>query len=198
MIRQGMVVVVKSQCPYEGSDLSVYETGHAALKAGVFQAYDMSTEAVVTKIMWLLGNFQKREEIEKYFHKNLAGELRIPENHPAVAKHKGVSVLILKNIFMYLAFINVLAFACFGIDKQKAKTHQWRDLRKNSSGHRHLRRFCRGHSGHAFLSPQDPACQIRPGASGNPDPAGHCCNPDIQFSLKGGKHHERIYIRQYF
>ena len=69
MIRQGMVVVVKSQCPYEGSDLSVYETGHAALKAGVFQAYDMSTEAVVTKIMWLLGNFQKREEIEKYFHK---------------------------------------------------------------------------------------------------------------------------------
>ena len=79
VIRQGMVVVVKSQCPYEGSDLSVYETGHAALKAGVFQAYDMSTEAVVTKIMWLLGNFQKREEIEKYFHKNLAGELRIPE-----------------------------------------------------------------------------------------------------------------------
>ena len=35
VIRQGMVVVVKSQCPYEGSDLSVYETGHAALKAGV-------------------------------------------------------------------------------------------------------------------------------------------------------------------
>ena len=79
VIRQGMVVAVKSQCPYEGSDLSVYETGHAALKAGVFQAYDMSTEAVVTKIMWLLGNFQKREEIEKYFYKNLAGELRIPE-----------------------------------------------------------------------------------------------------------------------
>ena len=39
----------------------------------------MSTEAVVTKIMWLLGNFRKRDEIEKYFYKNLAGELRIPE-----------------------------------------------------------------------------------------------------------------------
>ena len=34
--------------------------------------------------------------------------------------------MILKNIFMYFAFINVLAFVCFGIDKQKAKTHQWR------------------------------------------------------------------------
>ena len=33
--------------------------------------------------------------------------------------------MILKNIFMYFAFINVLAFVCFGIDKQKAKTHQW-------------------------------------------------------------------------
>lgn len=79
VIRKGMAVVVKSQCPYEGSDLSVYETGHAALEAGVFQAYDMSTEAVVTKTMWLLGNYSKREEIEKNFYKNLAGELRIPE-----------------------------------------------------------------------------------------------------------------------
>ena len=79
VIRKGMAVVVKSQCPYEGSDLSVYETGHAALEAGVFQAYDMSTEAVVTKTMWLLGNYSQREEIEQNFYKNLAGELRIPE-----------------------------------------------------------------------------------------------------------------------
>ena len=34
--------------------------------------------------------------------------------------------MILKNIFMYLAFINSLAFACFSLDKQTAKTHQWR------------------------------------------------------------------------
>lgn len=79
VIRKGMAVVVKSQCPYEGSDLSVYETGHAALQAGVFQAYDMSTEAVVTKLMWLLGSYHHREDIEKNFYKNLAGELRIPE-----------------------------------------------------------------------------------------------------------------------
>ena len=39
----------------------------------------MSTEAVVTKTMWLLGNYSQREEIEKNFYKNLAGELRIPE-----------------------------------------------------------------------------------------------------------------------
>ncbi len=42
--------------------------------------------------------------------------------------------MILKNIFMYLAFINILAFACFGIDKQKAKTHQWRISEKTLLG----------------------------------------------------------------
>ena len=32
VIQKGMIVVVKSQCPYEGSNLSLYETGKAALE----------------------------------------------------------------------------------------------------------------------------------------------------------------------
>lgn len=42
--------------------------------------------------------------------------------------------MILKNIFMYLAFINILAFVCFGIDKQKAIAHQWRISEKTLLG----------------------------------------------------------------
>lgn len=34
--------------------------------------------------------------------------------------------MITKNIIMYLMFVNILAFAAFGVDKLKAKTHQWR------------------------------------------------------------------------
>ena len=34
--------------------------------------------------------------------------------------------MIVKNIVKYLVVVNLLAFACFGIDKQKAKMHQWR------------------------------------------------------------------------
>ncbi len=34
--------------------------------------------------------------------------------------------MIVKNIMMYLVAVNLLAFICFGVDKQKAKTHQWR------------------------------------------------------------------------
>lgn len=65
VIQKGMIVVVKSQCPYEGSNLSLYETGKAALEVGVFEAYDMSTEAVVTKVMWILGKHWERKKLKK-------------------------------------------------------------------------------------------------------------------------------------
>ena len=35
---------------------------------------------------------------------------------------------------MYLTFINILAFVCFGIDKRKAKNHQWRISEKTLLG----------------------------------------------------------------
>ena len=57
----------------------MYETGKAALSAGVFQGYDMSTEAIVTKVMWILGKHWERKKIEEMFYKNLAGEIKIPE-----------------------------------------------------------------------------------------------------------------------
>lgn len=33
---------------------------------------------------------------------------------------------MIKNIIMYLIVVNLLAFAAFGVDKQKAKARQWR------------------------------------------------------------------------
>ena len=41
---------------------------------------------------------------------------------------------MIRNILMYLAVVNILAFVCFGIDKQKAKTHQWRISEKTLLG----------------------------------------------------------------
>jgi L-asparaginase len=76
-VRNGTPVVVCSQCPKGGVNLSVYDTGGRMLEAGAFSAGDMSTEATVTKLMWALGKTSDPSEIEKIFRTNLAGEITL-------------------------------------------------------------------------------------------------------------------------
>ncbi|MCR5776318.1 MAG: asparaginase [Lachnospiraceae bacterium] len=77
LTRQGMTVLVGTQCRYEGSNLSVYETGLKSLENGVLQAYDMTSEAALTKLMWVLGKTENPDEIRDYFSVSLCGEVSI-------------------------------------------------------------------------------------------------------------------------
>ncbi len=63
----GKLVVITSQCLYEETDISVYEVGVRMKNAGVISAKDMTTEAVVTKLMWSLGNSHNIKEAEALF-----------------------------------------------------------------------------------------------------------------------------------
>lgn len=78
-VEGGMTVLAGSQCRYEGSSLSVYETGVRALESGVLQAYDMTAEAAFTKLVWVLGQTDQPEEIRRYFMRALAGEVCVKD-----------------------------------------------------------------------------------------------------------------------
>jgi L-asparaginase len=62
-ITAGKIVVMATQVPNEGSDMSVYEVGHAVKNIyDLPESYDMTLEAVVAKTMWILGRTKERKE----------------------------------------------------------------------------------------------------------------------------------------
>lgn len=78
--QQGKVVVMTTQVQNEGSDLGVYQVGHA-LKGvpGVLEAYDMTTEAVLAKLMWALARTRRPQEVRKLFYTPVACDLLCAE-----------------------------------------------------------------------------------------------------------------------
>jgi L-asparaginase len=75
-LEQGKTVVLTTQVQNEGSDLMVYHVGHRLKnKLGVLEAYDMTTEAVTAKLMWILGQTRDKEEIERLFYTPVACDL---------------------------------------------------------------------------------------------------------------------------
>lgn len=73
----GLPILVGSQCRYEGSDLSVYETGQRIIDCGGIPVYDMTQEAVVTKLMWVLGQTKKYDQVRWLFGSDLVGEVTL-------------------------------------------------------------------------------------------------------------------------
>ena len=76
---KGKTVVLTTQVENEGSDLGVYHVGHALKRRlGVLEAYDMTCEAVVAKLMWILGQTRDRREVERLFYTPVARDILWP------------------------------------------------------------------------------------------------------------------------
>lgn len=78
----GKTVAVTTQVPYEGSDMAVYEVGRRALdEGGVLEAYTMTPETTVVKLMWILGQTDDAEKVRKLFYTPVAHDLLLmPES----------------------------------------------------------------------------------------------------------------------
>ena len=74
---KGILTLVTTQCVYEKADLSVYEVGHDMLNiTNIHGAHDMTTEAAVTKLMWVLGDRERRARL---LTKSLCHEMIDPD-----------------------------------------------------------------------------------------------------------------------
>ena len=68
LISQGKTVIMATQVPQEGSDLSVYQVGkHVKDRYHLLESYDMTLEATVVKLMWAMGQSDDPESIRKLF-----------------------------------------------------------------------------------------------------------------------------------
>ena len=78
-VETGKTVVMTTQVENEGSDLAVYSVG-SRLKSDlrVLEAYDMTTEAVVGKLMWILGQTTDPDRIRRLFYTPVAKDCMYP------------------------------------------------------------------------------------------------------------------------
>ena len=72
----GKVIIMSTQVPNEGSDIAVYQVGHY-LKQNeyVLEAYDMTIESAITKLMWILAYTKDIKEIRDLFYKTISNDI---------------------------------------------------------------------------------------------------------------------------
>ncbi len=76
-LEAGKVVVLASEARGGTIEPCLYESGTRLLEMGVISAADMTFEATVTKIMFLLGQHDRPEMVSSHFQQSLAGEMTV-------------------------------------------------------------------------------------------------------------------------
>ena len=77
-VDRGVVIVNKTQCNTGSVAMGHYAVSMNLLKAGVISGYDITTEALLTKMMHLLGEYPNNvEKVKELLSASLCGELTI-------------------------------------------------------------------------------------------------------------------------
>ena len=71
-ISLGKTVVMTTQVTNEGRNMSIYEVGrNIKYEFGLLESYDMTLEATVTKLMWILGQTTDRDQVRELFYRTV-------------------------------------------------------------------------------------------------------------------------------
>lgn len=74
--REGKIIVVTTQVVNDGSDLSVYKVGKRIKdRYHVLEAYDMTTEAALAKLMWIFAQTRDPGRIREMFYEAVARDI---------------------------------------------------------------------------------------------------------------------------
>lgn len=76
-LERNIFMVMASQAVFDAVDLEKYSSGRMARELGVLSAADMTMEAAITKMMFLLGRYSSPYQIRDAYVRSLRGELTI-------------------------------------------------------------------------------------------------------------------------
>lgn len=76
-VAKGLIILNVTQCQAGSVDMGKYETSIELEKAGVLSGFDITTEAALTKLMFLLGQDLTKEELLKQLNTSISGEINI-------------------------------------------------------------------------------------------------------------------------
>lgn len=79
-IDAGKLVMMATQVTHEGSDMEVYQVGKAIKEEfHLMETYDMTLEATVTKVMWVLGQTKEPEQFRRLFYETINHDILLKD-----------------------------------------------------------------------------------------------------------------------